>query len=89
MPTRICLALIGFFFVAQIVSAADYTPGTADPAAPSPGQVVTVTADADTDEKTFWHWTTSAAAVDIAVPSNRSFKFAMPSEEVTLTAVGR
>ncbi len=60
--------------------------GTADPATPSPGQVVTITTDADTDDNRFSHWTTDTAAVDLAVPSVRSFKFAMPSEEVTLTA---
>ena len=60
--------------------------GTARPAEPLPGRVVTVTADADTPEKRFFYWTTSTGAVDIAVPSARSFRFAMPSEDVALVA---
>jgi pimeloyl-ACP methyl ester carboxylesterase len=63
--------------------------GTASPSAPAPGQVVTITADADTDEKTFSHWTTSTRAIDIAIPSARSFKLVMPSENVSLTAHGK
>ena len=59
--------------------------GTANPAAPLPGQVVTVTAGANTDVVEFFYWTTSTGAIDIAVPSAQSFQFVMPSENVTLT----
>ena len=64
------------------------TGGTTDPVAPLPGQVVTVTADAKKDEEKFAYWTTSTDAVDIAVPSVRSFQFVVPSEHVTLTVQG-
>jgi len=60
--------------------------GAARPASPLPGQVVTVTAGADTNAKRFFYWTTRTGAIDIAVPSARSFRFIMPSEDVTLTA---
>jgi len=62
------------------------TGGTAKPASPSPGQTVTVTAHADAAAKKFFYWATSTPAIDIAVPSARSFTFVMPSQDVTLTA---
>ncbi len=55
--------------------------GTAKPAAPQPGDTVTITADA----ASFLFWATEQV-VDIAHPQQRSFTFAMPSWDVTLTA---
>ena len=65
------------------------TGGTAAAAAPAAGQAVTVTAAADKDGRKFFDWTADTSAVDIADPSARSFKFAMPSEDVTLVAQGK
>jgi len=56
--------------------------GKANPAAPKPGEVVTVSASTDK----FFYWKTDSKLIDIALPSARSFKFAMPSSDVTLTA---
>ncbi|MGY8651577.1 MAG: InlB B-repeat-containing protein, partial [Verrucomicrobiia bacterium] len=56
--------------------------GKANPAAPKPGEVVTVSA---TTNK-FFYWRTDSKLVDISLPSARSFRFAMPSGDVTLTA---
>ena len=56
--------------------------GKAKPASPKPGQVVTVIPAS----KKFYYWKTSTPLVDIAIPTNRSFQFAMPSADVTLTA---
>ena len=56
--------------------------GRAKPASPKPGQVVTVIPAS----KKFYYWKTSTPLVDIAIPTNRSFQFAMPSADVTLTA---
>ena len=55
--------------------------GTAKPAAPQPGESVTVTADGDS----FLHWTTGQR-IDIPHPHQRSFTFTMPSRDVTFTA---
>jgi hypothetical protein len=62
------------------------TGGTATPATPLPGQVVTVTADTDTETNKFFYWATNTKAVDLAVPTSRSFKFTMPSGNVVLNA---
>ena len=56
--------------------------GKARPASPKPGQVVTVIPAS----RKFYYWKTSTPLVDIAIPTNRSFQFAMPSADVTLTA---
>ncbi len=56
--------------------------GKAKPASPKPGQVVTVIPGSDR----FYYWKTSTTLVDIAIPTNRSFQFVMPSADVTLTA---
>ncbi len=56
--------------------------GKAKPASPKPGQVVTVIPAS----KKFYYWKTSTPLVDIAIPTNRLIKFAMPSANVTLTA---
>ena len=46
------------------------------------GAVVTVSASTDK----FFYWRTDSKLIDIALPSVRSFKFAMPSSEVTIIA---
>ena len=56
--------------------------GKANPAAPKPGEVVTVSAGTDK----FFYWKTDSKLLDIALPSARSFSFSMPSGNVTLTA---
>jgi len=55
--------------------------GKSKPDAPKPGEVVTVTASSDK----FFYWKTDSKLIDIAIPTTRSFKFAMPSGDVTLT----
>jgi len=88
-PLILCLLLIGDVVISAIFGVQPYPltvlGGTANPAATLPGQVVTVTADANTDEEKFSYWTTGTGAVDIAVPTARSFELTMPSENVTLT----
>ena len=59
--------------------------GKANPAAPKPGEVVTVSASTNK----FFYWKTDSKLIDIALPSARSFKFAMPSANVTITAQGK
>ena len=59
--------------------------GKANPAAPKPGEVVTVSASTNK----FFYWRTDSKLVDIALPSARSFTFAMPSADVTITAQGK
>ena len=56
--------------------------GKANPGAPKPGEVVTVTASSDE----FFYWKTNSKLIDIAVPTQRSIKFAMPSGDVILIA---
>ncbi|MBT6959335.1 MAG: hypothetical protein HN996_12995, partial [Opitutae bacterium] len=56
--------------------------GKANPVAPKPGEVVTVTAATNK----FFYWRTDSKLIDIPLPSARSFRFAMPSGDVTLTA---
>jgi len=56
--------------------------GTANPAVPKPGEVVTVSASTNK----FFYWRTDSKLIDIALPSSRSFKFAMPSADVAITA---
>ena len=56
--------------------------GKANPAAPKPGEVVTVSAATNK----FFYWRTDSKLIDIPLPSARSFRFAMPSGDVTLTA---
>ena len=56
--------------------------GKANPVAPKPGEVVTVTAATNK----FFYWRTGSKLIDIPLPSARSFRFAMPSGDVTLTA---
>ena len=58
--------------------------GLATPAAPMPGEVVSVTADADTDESQFAYWKTDTNSIRIANPVARSFRFVMPAKSVTL-----
>ena len=57
----------------------------AEPAEPKPGEVVTVTAT----DKRFYFWRTDSKFIDIALPSARSFSFAMPSADVIITAQGK
>ncbi|MDG2213443.1 MAG: hypothetical protein P8M70_06425 [Verrucomicrobiota bacterium] len=59
--------------------------GKAEPAEPKPGEVVTVTATGDQ----FYFWKTYSRLIDIALPRARSFTFAMPSADVTITAQGK
>ena len=59
--------------------------GKANPAAPKPGEIVTVSASTDK----FFYWKTDSKLIDIALPSARSFTFAMPSADVTITAQGK
>ena len=63
--------------------------GTAVPGQPQPGQIVTVTADESSGRTGPAFWITSSAAVDLAVPTDRRVRFAMPSEDVTLTVQRR
>ena len=56
--------------------------GKAEPAEPKPGEVVTVTATGNQ----FYFWKTDSKLIDIALPSARSFSFAMPSADVALIA---
>jgi hypothetical protein len=56
--------------------------GKANPVAPKPGEVVTVSAATNK----FFYWRTDSKLIDIPLPSARSFRFAMPSGDVTLTA---
>ena len=59
--------------------------GKAEPIMPKPGEVVTVTATGNQ----FYFWKTDSKLIDIALPSARSLKFAMPSADVTITAQGK
>ena len=59
--------------------------GKAEPSNPKPGEVVTVSAGTDK----FFYWETDSKLLDIALPSARSFSFAMPSGNVTITAQGK
>jgi len=76
----------GDVVISAIYGGGDYkltvVGGKAKPASPKPGQVVTVIPASNK----FYYWTTSTPLVDIAIPTNRSFQFAMPSADVTLTA---
>ena len=56
--------------------------GKANPVAPKPGEIVTVSAATNK----FFYWRTDSKLIDIPLPSARSFRFAMPSGDVTLTA---
>ena len=56
--------------------------GKSKPDVPKPGEIVTVTASSDK----FFYWKTDSKLIDIAIPTPRSFKFAMPSGDVTLIA---
>ena len=58
------------------------TGGEAKPKAPKPGEVVTVTAGSGK----FFYWKSNSKLIDIAIPTQRSIKFAMPSGDVTLIA---
>ena len=58
------------------------TGGEAKPEAPKPGEVVTVTARSDK----FFYWKTNSKLIDIAIPTQRSIRFAMPSGDVILIA---
>ena len=59
--------------------------GKANPAVPKPGEVVTVSASTNK----FFYWRTDSKLIDIALPSARSFSFAMPSADVIITAQGK
>jgi hypothetical protein len=59
--------------------------GTAKPANPKPGDIVSVTANADTDSSRFFYWKMDQP-IDIAHPHKRSVSFCMPSHDVTITA---
>ncbi|MDP7012311.1 MAG: hypothetical protein QF685_13155, partial [Verrucomicrobiota bacterium] len=59
--------------------------GKAEPANPKPGEIVTVTATGNQ----FYFWKTDSKLIDIALPSARSFSFAMPSGNVTITDQGK
>lgn len=59
--------------------------GNAKPAAPQPGDTVTVTAEAASGASSFLFWTTGQG-IDIAHPHQRSVTFIMPSRDVTFTA---
>ena len=61
------------------------TGGTANPAEPLPGQVVTVTMEGDVAKSKFVYWTTNTGTHDIANPTARSFQFVMPSGDMTLS----
>lgn len=60
--------------------------GKASPADPEPGQIVTVTPDANTAERKFSRWTTDSKAIDIGAPAARLLTFVMPSEDLALFA---
>ena len=59
--------------------------GKANPAEPKPGEVVTVSASTNK----FFYWRTDSKLIDIALPSARSFTFAMPSADVAIIAQGK
>lgn len=61
--------------------------GTAKPAAPKPGEVVTVTAASkrDHDPRSAFYWT-SNQPIGLTHPHHRTFTFCMPSYDVTITA---
>lgn len=61
------------------------TGGTANPAAPKPGDAVTITAEAASGANSFLFWTTGQG-IDIAHPHQRSVTFIMPPRDVTFTA---
>jgi hypothetical protein len=62
------------------------TGGTATPAAPVPGQQVTVTADSDSDGNHFAYWKFSTDRIEIPVPTSRTIRFAMPATPLNLSA---
>ena len=60
--------------------------GKASPAAPMPGQMVTVTARADIEENHFAYWKSNVELND-AIPTSRSLRFLMPSQDLELSVV--
>jgi hypothetical protein len=62
------------------------TGGTATPAAPTPGQQVTVTANSDSDGNRFAYWEFSSDTIEIPVPTSRTIRFAMPATTLNLSA---
>lgn len=62
--------------------------GKASPAAPMPGQMVTVTARADFEENHFAYWNSNVELID-AIPTSRSLRFLMPSQDLELNVVTR
>jgi dienelactone hydrolase len=60
--------------------------GKASPAAPMPGQMVTVTARADIEENHFAYWKSNVELTD-AIPTSRSLRFLMPSQNLELSVV--
>ena len=59
--------------------------GTATPVNPKPGDIVTLTALADTGSAHFLFWKINEE-IDIAHPHRRTVSFCMPSHDVTITA---
>ncbi len=60
--------------------------GFAEPAAPSPGDIVKVTVDENQKGKRYFYWKSGSPSLDVAIPYQRSFTFVMPSAGVTLAA---
>lgn len=60
--------------------------GKATPEAPTAGQIVTITAAADSDDSHFAYWKFSSTPAD-AVPTSRSISFLMPSKDVEVNVV--
>ena len=59
--------------------------GKATPANPKPGDIVTITANADTSTSRFFFWEIDQQ-IDIPNPYARSVRFCMPSHNVTINA---
>ncbi|MFT7629059.1 MAG: hypothetical protein ACI87E_000055 [Mariniblastus sp.] len=60
--------------------------GKASPAAPMPGQMVTVTANKDIEENQFAYWKSNVELTD-TIPTSRSLHFLMPSQDLELSVV--
>lgn len=60
--------------------------GKVTPESPSAGQLVTVTATADSDDSHFAYWNFSSTPADV-VPTSRTISFLMPSKDLKLNAV--
>lgn len=62
--------------------------GSASPANPEPGDIVTITANPKTQGANLFYWGTNAS-IDLPHPHQRKTTFCMPSRDVTLTAKSR